>query len=348
MIPNMDRRSSIDGPRRPITCRTAICRMEPGTGGFKRPTTQSQGFWSPSWSVTIVAVPAAPALLSPPDDSQICERTPVLDWTPVSDAESYRVQVDDDPSSGSPALDVSTPDSNYMLETLEPGVYNWRVQAKNECGGGEWSAVFCFAVPAPPPAPTLLAPPNESHTQERTPSFSWSSVSGAASYHIQVDDVASLTPRSSTTRSTPHLICRRSACRMGPTCGGCRRSLSANVVIGASRGAVISNQAPIANEDRFEVDEDSPDHVLDVLANDRDPDGDPLRIVAITQPAHGSVSIAGTHALVYRPDPDYFGHDSLTYTVDDGYGGTDTARVELTVIGVNDPPVADAGRTSLF
>jgi hypothetical protein len=47
--------------------------------------------------------------------------------------------------------------------------------------------------------------------------------------------------------------------------------------------------------------------------------------------------------LIYRPDPDFSGKDSFSYTVGDFFGVTDVARVELTIVEINDPPVADAG-----
>jgi hypothetical protein len=43
----------------------------------------------------------------------------------------------------------------------------------------------------------------------------------------------------------------------------------------------------------------------------------------------------------YTPDPDYFGPDSFTYTINDGtLGNDDTATVDITVTGIQDPPAA--------
>jgi hypothetical protein len=98
---------------------------------------------------------------------------------------------------------------------------------------------------------------------------------------------------------------------------------------------------PIANPDNYTVDEDSRDNRLDVLANDRDPDDDTLTIMAVTQGTIGTVIIIDGGARVsYTPDPQEFGNDSFRYTVDDGKGGSDTARVDVTVRGINDPPIA--------
>lgn len=43
--------------------------------------------------------------------------------------------------------------------------------------------------------------------------------------------------------------------------------------------------------------------------------------------------------LIYKPNKNFCGIDSFNYTVSDGKGGTDTAKVDLTIIAVNDQPV---------
>jgi hypothetical protein len=99
---------------------------------------------------------------------------------------------------------------------------------------------------------------------------------------------------------------------------------------------------PVADDDEYTVLEDSLDNRLDVLDGDSDPDGDKLTIVAVTQGTFGTVIIIEGGARVsYTPDPDQFGEDSFTYTIDDGKGGSDTAQVDVTVTGINDPPTAD-------
>jgi hypothetical protein len=35
--------------------------------------------------------------------------------------------------------------------------------------------------------------------------------------------------------------------------------------------------------------------------------------------------------VTYRPKRNFFGSDRFTYTVTDGYGGTDTATVSVTI-----------------
>ena len=104
----------------------------------------------------------------------------------------------------------------------------------------------------------------------------------------------------------------------------------------------LPNDVPTAADDLAVVDEDG-SVTIDVLANDGDPDGDPLVVTSVTAPAHGTVDNLGTE-LVYSPEPDYCVADGLgdlvSYVVDDGQGGTATATVTITVACVNDPPLA--------
>ncbi|MFP4345981.1 MAG: Ig-like domain-containing protein [Anaerolineales bacterium] len=100
------------------------------------------------------------------------------------------------------------------------------------------------------------------------------------------------------------------------------------------------NDAPVADDDAFTVDEDSVDNVLDVLDGDSDADDDTLTVHAVGDPAHGTASDNDSDVL-YTPDPDFYGIDVFTYTVADGHGSFDTATVTVTVSSVNDPPVAD-------
>jgi VCBS repeat-containing protein len=113
---------------------------------------------------------------------------------------------------------------------------------------------------------------------------------------------------------------------------------------GGTSTAVVSinvlpiNDPPVAQDDSQTTRENAPVTVL-VLSNDSDPDGDPLRVESIEQPLNGSVVNTGSE-LVYEPNPGYSGTDSFTYTVADDRGGTSTARVNILVNTLNDPPIA--------
>jgi hypothetical protein len=99
------------------------------------------------------------------------------------------------------------------------------------------------------------------------------------------------------------------------------------------------NDPPDAIDDTATVAEDSSSNPIDVLLNDNDIEGDPLSVVSVTQPSHGSATFSAS-LVSYTPVANYFGPDSFTYSISDGQGGTDTATVSVLVTGVNDPPVA--------
>jgi hypothetical protein len=71
--------------------------------------------------------------------------------------------------------------------------------------------------------------------------------------------------------------------------------------------------------------------LIPVLANDSDPDGDPLTITGVTAPPVGTARIEAGK-IRYTPPRSWSGSVSFDYTVSDGRGGTATARVTVTRI----------------
>lgn len=99
----------------------------------------------------------------------------------------------------------------------------------------------------------------------------------------------------------------------------------------------LRNSPPVAGADTATTDELTPVTIA-VLANDTDPDLDPLAIESITQPVYGTAAVVGS-AVVYTPSGSYRGDDRFTYTVIDGKGGSATGLVTVSVIQSNRPPV---------
>lgn len=91
---------------------------------------------------------------------------------------------------------------------------------------------------------------------------------------------------------------------------------------------VAPNHPPIARNDFFSVSGHQAS-LLDPLANDSDPDGDPLTILSTTQPAGGSGTISVVNnKVLFTPVKSFFA-DTFEYTISDGRGGTATATVLL-------------------
>jgi VCBS repeat-containing protein len=122
------------------------------------------------------------------------------------------------------------------------------------------------------------------------------------------------------------------------------RLVNGRVDAGAFEVQAAANQPPVARPDAYATDEDAPlsaGPLLGVLANDSDPDGQPLTAAVAAGPAHGSLALKSDGSFTYTPAADFNGTDSFTYTVSDGNGGTATGSATVTVTPVNDPPVAD-------
>jgi len=118
--------------------------------------------------------------------------------------------------------------------------------------------------------------------------------------------------------------------------------------VSALEGGGAANRAPRANADDAATFLDTP-VVIDVLANDDDPDNDLIVVSATTQPASGTVSSAGGLDVTYTPAPGFTGSDAFSYTISDGRGGFATATVIVTVaLAPNAPPTAgpDAATTA--
>ncbi|MFC3614770.1 Ig-like domain-containing protein, partial [Lutimaribacter marinistellae] len=94
------------------------------------------------------------------------------------------------------------------------------------------------------------------------------------------------------------------------------------------------SSAPIAIDDSFEVSSDAP-AILDVLANDTDPDGNTLSVSEIvSQPASGLAYIVNNR-IVFDPKAEFTGENeeavNLIYQISDGTGWIDEATVALVV-----------------
>jgi hypothetical protein len=98
--------------------------------------------------------------------------------------------------------------------------------------------------------------------------------------------------------------------------------------------------APEATDDTVFVDEDDA-IVVPVLANDTDNTPGALDVSITAAPPNGTAEVLGSGEIRYVPDPDFNGTDSLTYTVTDPAGNSDTATVQVNVNPVNDAPVAN-------
>ncbi|MXW13746.1 MAG: tandem-95 repeat protein [Rhodothermaceae bacterium] len=99
------------------------------------------------------------------------------------------------------------------------------------------------------------------------------------------------------------------------------------------------NEHPVAVDDDVRTVEDQA-VTVDVLANDTDPDGDILYVETVSAASHGMVYLAQDGSMTYTPAANFHGVDMFSYVVSDGEGLTATAKVQVTVLPVNDAPIA--------
>ncbi|MEX0310193.1 MAG: tandem-95 repeat protein, partial [Tateyamaria sp.] len=77
----------------------------------------------------------------------------------------------------------------------------------------------------------------------------------------------------------------------------------------------------------------------ELLANDVDPDGDPIRFVGVGDAENGTVSFDGT-TITFIPAPDFSGLATFTYTITDDRHGESEGLVRVNVVSTNQAPEA--------
>ena len=93
------------------------------------------------------------------------------------------------------------------------------------------------------------------------------------------------------------------------------------------------NDPPVAVDDEYQVQEDQPLNVVapGVIVNDNDVDGDPLQVILISEPAHGSLILNANGSLAYIPDFNFNQTDSFAYQLNDGTDVSNIATVKVMV-----------------
>jgi hypothetical protein len=138
-----------------------------------------------------------PALIGPADGEDVPVQ-PLLRWSAVESAATYRLQVAADPGFGELLDDVTTAASAYASTKAYPAdtrLY-WRVRANTRTGSLNWSDTRWFRRTLPVPA--IAESPGGG---ENIPVLAWHPVQGAVSYDMHVDQ-ADGTQRDFNMRST--------------------------------------------------------------------------------------------------------------------------------------------------
>lgn len=144
--------------------------------------------------VDSVAQPAAPALVSPVDESSDISITPTFTWRKVAGANSYRIWISKSSSfpGNETRYEPGLTDTTYSVPASNPldnysGVYYWRVAAFNQQGQSEFSETWVFTtIPADEAPVLLLSPANNATKVPVYPTLSWRSIPGADQYQVSI------------------------------------------------------------------------------------------------------------------------------------------------------------------
>ena len=107
--------------------------------------------------------------------------------------------------------------------------------------------------------------------------------------------------------------------------------------------------APVANNDSYGTNQNTPLTVLGtgVLANDTDADNNPLTAVIVSNPSHAaSFTLNSNGSFSYTPVTNYTGSDSFTYRANDGEKNSNVATVAITVIDSTPPTITITSPTA--
>jgi hypothetical protein len=103
--------------------------------------------WSPSWVFSIHLDMGVPGNPNPAVGANVGDATPELDWSDVTGADGYEIQIDISQTMAAPFLDDATLGTSVFQVTspLSNGTtYYWQVRIKKDNQWGDWSPVWWF------------------------------------------------------------------------------------------------------------------------------------------------------------------------------------------------------------
>lgn len=125
-----------------------------------------------------------PVLTSP--SIGVAKLRPSLSWSSVFGATNYEVRLNDLSAKKNnifPGVIIAGTNWTPTGDLVSGRSYNWVVRALNSSGVAMWSKVGTFSVGRPiPSGPT-------GNVNDRTPTFTWTPITGATTYRVKLDDV---------------------------------------------------------------------------------------------------------------------------------------------------------------
>ena len=274
----------------------------------------------------IVELTATPSTLA--EGASTMLRYRVVD--PDGDTLSCTLNVGD----GSPSFTVPCPNDSIRERSIlysRAGSYTLRLEAEDGRGGRDMATITIVVQAAAnrPPTANDLSVSTPQDTAVAVTLSATDPDGNSLSYVI-----VSQPSQGSLSGVAPNLLYTPNSGFVGEDSftfranDGLSESNLATVRISVLAGEEV-NRDPMANDVQVTTLRDTPLDI-DVLANDTDPDGDPLSIVSVTEPANGSAEIVG-NIVRYTPAAGFVGEDSFSYSISDGRGGSAEATVTVIV-----------------
>ncbi len=134
--------------------------------------------------------PAIVELHQPEDEAVSVSTEPELVWNAAARADTYHLQVSDEPDFSDPLVDEEElTDTYYQLdqELENETTYYWQVRANNENGFGDWSEAWSFTTTVDAPEIVELEAPEEESTGIAvSPELQWNESERAESYQLRI------------------------------------------------------------------------------------------------------------------------------------------------------------------
>lgn len=291
---------------------------------------------------------AAPTGLSAIPGTSTC----YLSWNPVVGATSYNVRRQYQPSTGgSPRINqFSTTATNYRDSFPSQGFisYNYAVQAVNSKATGDFSSIGVYPASVDSDLNTLsLSPATVQGGTSVTGTVTLTNPpqSGNAVISLSSNNAAAIVPASVTiaggttsttfTVSTTSVTTQQTA-TITASYAGIAKTATLTITVPPA-----GNHAPVANAQNTSTTKNV---VLNGTLTATDADSNTLTFSKVSDPTHGTVTVASSGAFTYTPATDYTGGDSFTFKANDGSLDSNSAIVSITV-NASTPP---AGTLSSF
>jgi hypothetical protein len=149
-------------------------------------------------------LPGCPSLLRPLN-GELIGPTLIFQWRELAASPpvtSYHLVVDNNNDFSTPEIDVILPSSPTEYRSsvaLDPGLYNWKLQATNSEGEGPFSNARTFTIrDNEAPNTSLLSPANGAITNDQTRRFDWRDsfdTDGINRYTIQISTNSNFLPQ---------------------------------------------------------------------------------------------------------------------------------------------------------